>query len=498
MKLHNLRKAKAKALHIALALSVVCWSPPLGFSQETIRVETDQVLVPVLVFDKQRVRAINKDNDRSLFDAVFPGEINAIMSSLMVHGLTAEDFRVFDDNKEQQIQKVTMEQTLWWNMRDNQGYHAEYIGPGGGKWSTAEWGPGVVMDLDAPQHYVISYDVPESREGSCHHVKITVNRPDVIVGARPEYCNTKHSPSDVLSGTSLGLQMEKQLLAFQNTGSASVTANALFSGSSTDAVRAHIALDWPWKLFEGHLETIGVLGMIVTADGRLVTRFSDTAFRDEGISPRGLNIFNGPRPTSHDEHRYETEVSLPVGQYEVHAIVGNGKTFARAEVPLTIAQFHQERFEVSAILVCKQFDDVSVYGKSSALAGAWSAEPNKSYLPLVSNDLEFKPTGNTRFKRGATLYVYFEVYEPLLQGQSVASATVQIQMRIVDLKNGELKSDAQPMNAAPYMKTGSPVIPIGRGIDISKLPAGSYQLSVRATDSVGASTTWRTANFTVN
>jgi hypothetical protein len=41
------------------------------------------------------------------------------------------------------------------------------------------------------------------------------------------------------------------------------------------------------------------------------------------------------------------------------------------------------------------------------------------------------------------------------------------------------------------------VIPIGRGIDISKLPNGSYRLDVQATDSTGKSTAWRTANFTV-
>jgi hypothetical protein len=99
-----------------------------------------------------------------------------------------------------------------------------------------------------------------------------------------------------------------------------------------------------------------------------------------------------------------------------------------------------------------------------------------------------KPTANTRFKRGETLYTYFEVYEPLLAGQS--PATVQIQMRIVDVKTGELKTDPQPLSATPYAKAGSPVIPIGRGIDISKLPTGSYRLEVQANDSAGKSTPW--------
>jgi hypothetical protein len=48
-----------------------------------------------------------------------------------------------------------------------------------------------------------------------------------------------------------------------------------------------------------------------------------------------------------------------------------------------------------------------------------------------------------------------------------------------------------------YMKAGSQIIPVGLGMDISKLPIGSYRLDVQATDSTGKSTAWRSANFTV-
>jgi len=56
---------------------------------------------------------------------------------------------------------------------------------------------------------------------------------------------------------------------------------------------------------------------------------------------------------------------------------------------------------------------------------------------------------------------------------------------------------ACPITAAPYLKAGSSIIPVGRGMDISKLPKGSYRLDVQATDSTGKSTAWRSTNFTV-
>jgi hypothetical protein len=113
----------------------------------------------------------------------------------------------------------------------------------------------------------------------------------------------------------------------------------------------------------------------------------------------------------------------------------------------------------------------------------------------VSRETEFKPTGDTRFKKTETLYTYFEVYEPLLVAEP--STTVDFHVRIVDLKTGELRSDSPPVSATPYVKPGSPVIPIGRKTNISNLPRGWYRLDVQATDSAGQTTPWRSVNFTV-
>jgi hypothetical protein len=74
---------------------------------------------------------------------------------------------------------------------------------------------------------------------------------------------------------------------------------------------------------------------------------------------------------------------------------------------------------------------------------------------------------------------------------------VQIQLRVTDLRTGEVKSDPEPISAMTYAKPGYPVIPIGRGINIKDLPKGSYRLDVRATDSNGMSAAWRSVNFTV-
>jgi hypothetical protein len=237
--------------------------PPPALAQDPIRVQTNQVLVPVVVADKERYHRVLRDG--SLYDVVLPGELDAIASSVLVHNLTAADFQVLDDGKEQTIQNATEEPSLYWDVRDNEGHHTEYIGPGG-KWSTAEWPPGLVGDMDAPQHYLIAYTVPESPEGSCHHIKINVNRPNALVAARGEYCNTKHSASDPVNGTRFGEQMER-FLASAKDSNVDISIMAILFYSNSDAARVHIALDWPGTSLKAESKTKGVLGMVFNKDG---------------------------------------------------------------------------------------------------------------------------------------------------------------------------------------------------------------------------------------
>jgi hypothetical protein len=276
----------------------------------------------------------------------------------------------------------------------------------------------------------------------------------------------------------------------------SVLAATLYSGSG--AARIHIALDWPWESLKAESKTKGVLGAVFNKEGSLVTRFSDLADRG-GISDRDWPSFNGSHRNFVDvgvvENRYETQVKLPPGEYDLRVVLGDGKRFGRAEIPLTVGDFDRKELAISGVSLCKQIDDVSASGRGSILAGAWTAKLSGNYVPLVSDDIEFKPTADSRFKKDETLYTYFEAYEPLLA--TTPSTTVDFRVRIIDLKTGELRSDSPPVSATPYVKIGSPVIPIGRKTNISNLPKGSYRLDVQATDSAGKTTPWHSVNFTV-
>lgn len=478
-------------------LLAVCSLTGFAAAQQAIRVETKQVLVPVIVIDKERYDHFLMNVD-SLYHPVLPGEADAIASALLVHGLTVADFQLLDDGKQQTIQSVTEEQSLLWDVRDNIGYHTEYMGPGGGKWSTRQWPPTVPGDVDAPQYYILAYVPPESSKGSCHQIKIIVNRPNAWVRVRPEYCNNANSPWDVLSGTGLDKQMEG-FQTLQKKRTVDVSLMAISFHRKSGIARVHMIVEWPWQQFkQGNKSKInGLLGIVFDKQGKMAARFSDLTEREGGVAlSKHDKGWHGLSDIIGAEDRYERQLDLPPGDYKLRVILGDGERFGQTEIPLTIDSYDGKDLALSQISLCKQIDDFSSYGHESVLPGAWTAKLPDSYTPLISNGMQFKPTPNSRFKKGDSLYTYFEVYDPQL-GTAETPAAIQIELRVVNAMTGAALSAPESINTAQYIKPKDPVVPIGRGIDISKLPSGSYRLEIRATDSTGKTTPWKKATFTV-
>jgi len=481
----------------ALLLSCVSMcTAPAAIAQDPIRVETKEVLVPVFVIDNGRYQDSRSD-PANFFKAISAGNMRlaeSIMETIVIRGLIASDFRLFEDGQLQAVDNVSYQRTRTRDIRDSQGFHSEYIGPGGGKWSSREWPEDMVADVPPP-HYLIAYTPPESPEGSCHKIKIEVNRRNALVVARGEYCNSKHLAADPLNGTPFGKQLENDLDSPTNSN-VRITLKAVPLYNDGNTSRVHVALDWPWNSLKSDSRMLGVMGMVFTNDGALNQRFSDIADIDsEGVE--GHKRMFGNNLSKLAPTRYETQLMLPPGEYRLRLVLTDGTRFGRSEIPLTVDSYGRKTLAISGVSLCKRIQNVSDQSLESTtkLPANWADKLPRDYVSLVSNKIEFKVTGDTHFKKGEILYTYFEIMEPLLERD--ASTNVQIQMRVIDLGSGEVKSDPQRISVMSYAEPGNPVIPIGRGIAIKDLPSGSYRLDIRAADSSGMSTTWLSVNFTV-
>jgi hypothetical protein len=312
-----------------LASSLLCVSTacsPLTAAQDRIRVEASEVLVPVLVFDKHQDQRVSND-PTNLLRAAQDGDekrVWEIEDAILIRDLTASDFQIFDDGKPQVIQRVVFQQGGSSLFRDNSGYHDETFGEGGGKWDSVDWPPWMVAFPDLGR-YVIAYAHPASPEGSCHSIKVTVNRPNARIFARHEYCNVGDSVSDPLNGTPLGKQMEgylssAQWLASRRTFSIlakdshinlSLLAFAFYT--DTGAEHVHVAIEWPLQTVGDDPKAIGILGMVFTKDGALVARFSD---QHEWAPAKSLYNHYDDRAQT----RYEKQLTLPPGEYYVRVV----------------------------------------------------------------------------------------------------------------------------------------------------------------------------------
>ena len=400
-----------------------------------IQVESNQVLVSTFVFDKRAwdSELLTPDAVRCQADSAKTLKEKGISVwqtpsrcwPVAVEGLAPKDFRVLEDGIEQTVSSVARQRWHYWRVLDNYGNHLEYSVASTDKWSASDydslvnpyWSPPVL------ESYVVGYAPPPSAYGSCHHIKVSVDRRNVVVYNRTEYCNVAHSTSDPLEGTAFGQQLESELASAEKSKISVMGVSGLFFGDS-GLMRVHLALEFPWdslhrKWRNGNLlATIAALGAVYGTDGMLVARFSDQAccaldmpliHAGNVAVSSGVEVYEIPA-------RYESLLDLPAGQYELRVILSDGKNFGRVNLRLSVDSYEDKPLALSSVALCKRFHRVDPPEYTEGIL------PSK-FVPLASKGVEFTPTADPTFdKKRDPLFAYFEIYAPKQVG-AAAGAT---------------------------------------------------------------------------
>jgi hypothetical protein len=465
------------------------WTIPASAQRESqypIHVETDLVVVPVMVREKAvGPRLLSEWRD---------GE-----GHKDVTGLTATDFHLLEDGVEQAIQDVTVQP--WRNrwIRDSTDCHVEDFSHWGVRWTSG---------LSAYRHcpstsvegiaYLIAYKPSPSPSGSCHKIAVTVDHSDVLVFNRKEYCNLPDPDFDPLERTSLEQKMES-VLAAEDTGEFALSLQAGFFHTGGQAARLHIALDLPGtqvrkKWEDGNLlGRFAILGMVYGQNGSLAQRFSENYryyLRSATGGETGRLAESDPRLGAFFPNRYERRIDLPPGEYHLCIAFSDGTAFGLTETLVKVDSYDNKQLGISSVLLANRYQSAF-----SPPEGVFLGPSPGPFVPLVSRDIEVTPSGSTKFKRGELLIAYFEVYVPI--ASTSTQPKVEVHLRILEAKTGHIRDALEPLDAATYSEPGSPVIAIAQKISTKKLTKGSYRLEVQATDSAGRSTVWRPASFTI-
>ena len=334
------------------------------------------------------------------------------------------------------------------------------------------------------QYYLLGYTPPPSDEGSCHTLKVKVDRGDTIVRSRTGYCNVR--PKDLLAGKPAEKELENQVNGSQ-AGNVAATMQAPYFYTAPNVARVELAIDIPASAIKFDKEKgkqhadVNVLGIAYRGDGSVGARFSDNVEFDFDSKDQ-VEAFNK------QPYHYENQFEIAPGDYKLKvAFTAGGSNFGKLEMPLVVDSYDAKQLSISTLAMSTEIHPLN---QMSASLDAALLEDRK---PLVSQGMQIVPTGSDRFKIAQPAVLYLEIYEPLLT--SANPPKVGIQLQVLDRKTGEKKVDMGGLIPTP--EGGNPVVPFGMRLPLDKLTPGSYQLDVKAIDTAGNSTSIRKADFEV-
>lgn len=326
--------------------------------------------------------------------------------------------------------------------------------------------PGALARIakERSEYYLLGYTpAHEASPGTCHSLKVKVERSGVEVRSRSGYCDRK--PLDLLAGNPVEREMEKRIAA-EGTNSVPVQTSVFYI--SPNVARVHAVVDIPAEAFwidksgRGFRAETNILGVASSSDGTVAARFSDSAILDS----RGKS------------YRYEKQFKIAPGRYVLKIVFGEGASFGRADTPLDVDPWDGTRLQLSSVVLGpaapggKPDDEADLLGEDRT--------------PLVANGHEVLPAAANRFSHSDEVLVYAEAY-----GVGARSARVQL----LDPKTNSVERElgVVPIDAPIEGRRG---VPFGFALRMEPLARGLHRLSVIAFDANGASS-GRTVDFKV-
>jgi VWFA-related protein len=336
---------------------------------------------------------------------------------------------------------------------------------------------------DQSQYYVLSYTPPESPDGSCHTLRVKVDRGGTQVRARSGYCNER--PKDLLAGNPIEKQMETRVSG-EMAGNVTGSMEAPYFYTSPNTARVNLAIGIPSnamkfeKVKGKQHSSVNVLGIAYKPDGTIAARFSDTVDLD----------FDGKKELEEFQKQplhYENQFDVASGQYTLKVVFSSGnESFGKLQLPLIIDPYDGKQLSMSGVALSNEMQRVA------DLSTGLDSELLADRKPLVVQGVQVVPSASNRFKKTDNAAVYAEIYAPLLAGPNPPQ--IGIELTVVDRKTGEKKSDVA---ARAPTQPGSSVVPVGLKLPVSGLAPGGYRVELRALDSVGNAAKPRTADFEV-
>jgi len=336
------------------------------------------------------------------------------------------------------------------------------------------------------EFYILGYVPADTPEGSCHTIKVKLNRGGLSAPrSRSGYCNTRST--NVLEGKPLEKQLEAHAAGSQ-TGSIHGALQAPYFYTAPNTARVNLAMELPSDIVQFNKDkgkyhaNLNVLGIAYRPDGTIGARFSDTVNMD--LEKEEWKDF------TKTPYHYENQFDAAPGTYKLTVVLSaGGDTFGKFERPLTIDEYDGKHFSLSGLVLTnsvQRLTDIPT-GLDSALL--------EDRAPLVVKGMQITPSGSNRFKNTDNVVVYTEIYEPLLA--SANPPLVGMAYTILERESNKKLFFTDVQRADDFVQKGNPVIPIGLKVKVNDLKPGSYRLLMQAVDSEKNNAPGRIVDFDI-
>ncbi len=335
------------------------------------------------------------------------------------------------------------------------------------------------------EFYLLGYVPGETPEGSCHTLKVKLNKGGMNVRSRSGYCNGR--ASNVLEGKPLEKELEGHAAGTQ-AGSIHGSLEAPYFYTGPNVARVNLAMEIPSDSMQFNKEkgkyhsNLNVLGIAYRPDGTVGARFSDTVNLE--LEKEEWKEFTKL------PYRYENQFDTAPGAYKLTVVLSAGSnTFGKFESPLQIDAYDGKHFSLGGVVLTNSAE------RLTDIPTGLDSQLLEDRTPLVVKGLQMIPSGSNRFKKSDNVIAYTEVYEPLLA--SANPPRVGFGYHVYDRATNKEVRFTGVMGADDFIQKGSPVIPVALRVIVQDLPAGSYRLVMQAVDAVGSNAPDRTADFDV-
>jgi len=325
-----------------------------------------------------------------------------------------------------------------------------------------------ILAREQDESYTLAYVPKDSPEGSCHPLKVTVDRSDVKVRGRNLYCNIREA--SLASASPLENELANLPASHANTAA---SASAPFFYETGGDVRVDLTIEIPSPVLSpteanGKLHaSMDVLGLAYNLGGAVAARFSDTV-RFDFDSRRQFDDF-----VQHPL-RYEHQLKIAPGNYKFKLIFRTAKDrFGVVETPLAVEPFDAEQLSLSAIALSHDVQPIS--------QEAVQEETEQGKKPLIFRGNRIAVSGSDVLSKTGVAEAYFEIYSPPAAGAEPLQLTMHL--RLLDAQSDEQKWDSGDVDLSALAKSGNLVIPVALRLPVATLPPGTYHAELTVKDS---------------